>query len=111
MAVEAASFSTVIDSMSCGFIMLRKLSAPEMPPSSRGTPSTTISGSLLAFREAPPRTRIVLPDVAEPELDIICTPDTLPLISCSGEEIEPLLKSFAFTVATEPVRSLLRVVP
>ena len=71
MAVEAASFNTVIDSMSCGLIILRKLSAPEIPPSSKGTPSTTINGSLEALSEAPPRTRIVLPDVAEPEFDMI----------------------------------------
>ena len=112
MAVEEASFNTVMLSISEGLIMLRKLLLlPEIPPCSNGTPSSTISGSLLAFREAPPRTRMVLPAEAEPLLDIICTPETLPLINCSGEETRPLLKSFDFTVATEPVRSLFLAVP
>src|SRR5574344_131591 len=112
MAVEDASLSTVMLSISAGFIKLRKLLAlPDMPPCSKGTPSRTISGSLLALREAPPRTRIVLPAVAEPLLLMICTPAIFPLISCSGELICPTLKSLDDTVDTEPVRSLRRVVP
>ena len=109
---EEASFNTVMLSISDGLIILRKLLLlPEIPPCSNGTPSSTIRGSLLAFRDAPPRTRMVLPAEAEPLLDIICTPETLPLINCSGEETRPLLKSFDFTVATEPVRSLFLAVP
>ena len=112
MAVEEASFNTVMLSISAGLIMLRKLlELPEMPPCSNGTPSSTIRGSLLALSEAPPRTRMVLPAEAEPLFDMICTPETLPLINCSGDDTNPLLKSLELTVATEPVRSLLRAVP
>ena len=94
IAVEEASFNTVMLSMSLGLIILRKLlEFPEIPPCSNGTPSRTISGSLLAFNDAPPRIRIVLPAVAEPLFDIICTPEILPLISCSGLLTIPLLKS------------------
>ena len=99
-------------SISFGLMRLRKLpSLPLIPPCSRGTPSNTISGSLLAFSEAPPRTRIVLPEVGEPLLDMICTPEIFPLISCSGELTSTMLKSLLLTFVTEPVRSLLRCVP
>ena len=70
-----------------------------------GTPSNTISGSLDALRDAPPRTRIVEPEVGDPPPLIICTPATLPFTSSSGEEIIPLLKSFSPIDDTEPVRS------
>ena len=112
MAVEEASLSTVMLSMSFGLIRLRKLlPLPDMPPCSKGMPSRTMSGSLLALSEAPPRMRIVEPAVAEPLFDMICTPATLPLMSCSGLLTSPLLKSLDCTVDTEPVRSLRRVVP
>ena len=47
------------------------------------------NGSLLAFREAPPRIRIVLPAPGAPPLEVICTPAALPAINCSGVEICP----------------------
>ena len=98
--------------MSLGLIRLKKLLLlPLIPPISRGTPSRTINGSLLAFKEAPPRIRMVLPAVGEPLLDMICTPAILPLMSCSGELIIPSLKSLLLTLATAPVRSPFREVP
>ena len=91
---------------------LRKLPLlPLIPPASKGTPSSTISGSLLALKEAPPRIRIVLPALGEPLFDITCTPADFPLISCSGEPTSPALKSLLFTVLTEPVKSFFVILP
>src|SRR4029078_6534642 len=107
-----------IDSMSLGLIILNGSEEPEMDevPSgfrfgANGTPSTTISGSLLALSEAPPRIRIVLPAPGAPPLEVICTPATFPAISCSGVVIVPLLKSFAVMLVTAPVRSFFILVP
>ena len=106
MAVDEASFNTVMLSISLGLIRLRKLPLPETePPTSIGTPSNTMSGSFEALSDAPPRMRMVDPAVGEPPPLTICTPAILPLTSASGEEIIPLLKSFSLTEATEPVRS------
>ncbi|MNI17070.1 hypothetical protein D3C73_704270 [compost metagenome] len=112
IAVDDASLSTVMLSISFGLIRLRKLPLlPLIPPVSKGTPSNTIKGSLLALKEAPPRIRIVLPEEGEPLLDITCTPAVFPLISCSGEPTSPLLKSLLPTVLTAPVRSFFVVLP
>src|SRR6478752_6748737 len=118
MAVADASFKIFIDSMSFGLIKLSGSGDPaiEGVPSrflfgANGTPSTTINGSLLAFSEAPPRIRIVLPEPGAPPLDVICTPATFPAISCSGVVIDPLLKSFAVIAVTAPVRSFFLLVP
>ena len=98
--------------MSFGFIRLRKFPPPDMePPTSIGTPSSTINGSLDALSDAPPRMRMVETDVGEPPPFTICTPAILPFTSSSGDETMPLLKSLVPTEATEPVRSLLRCVP
>ena len=59
--------------------------------------------TLLALSEAPPRTRMVLPAEAEPLFDMICTPETLPLINCSGDDTNPLLKTLELTIAKESV--------
>ena len=64
----------------------------------------TISGSLLALRDAPPRIRMVLPAPGEP-LDVICTPATLPTSSSLGVEIAPFWKFLSLMLVTEPVRS------
>jgi hypothetical protein len=66
---------------------------------------------LEALSDAPPRTRMVEPLLGEPPLLVICTPAILPLMSSSGEEMTPLLKSFSLTAATEPVRSFFFCVP
>ena len=89
MAVDEASFSTVMLSMSDGFIILMKLPLPVIPPFSKGTPSTTINGSLDAFRDAPPRIRMLLPADGEPPELIICTPETFPLMSRSLLRVTP----------------------
>ena len=102
----------VMLSMSFGLIKLRKFPLPlTLPPTSIGTPSSTIRGSFEAFSDAPPRIRMVLPADGEPPPLTICTPLTLPLISCSGELMTPWLKSLLLTLETEPVRSLLRCTP
>src|SRR3712207_8294987 len=50
------------------------------PPRSTLFPYTTLfrSGSLLAFNDARPRTRIVLPAPGAPLLEVMVTPATLP---------------------------------
>src|SRR5574344_186259 len=112
MAVEEASLRIVILSISLGLTRLRKFPLPAiLPETSNGTPSITINGSFDALRDAPPRIRMVLPSVGEPPPLVICTPLTLPLMSCSAELIKPPLKSLLVTLLTEPVRSLLRCVP
>jgi hypothetical protein len=87
------------------------LGEPAIPPLSNGTPSTTIKGSLLAFREAPPRILITLPLPGAPPFGVMLTPATLPAINCSGVVIAPFTKSFELIVVTAPVRSFLRAVP
>ena len=88
-AVADASFNTLIDSISFGFIVLNKLPVPDIPLPSTGTPSITIKGSLLAFKDAPPRIRILLPPPADPPPEVICKPATLPCNNCSDEGINP----------------------
>ena len=89
MAVAAASFKMVKVAISLGLIRLNVLDAPDIPLPLKGTPSITISGSLLAFNEAPPRIRMVLPAPGEPPLLVIDTPATLPAINCSGVVMLP----------------------
>ncbi len=88
-AVADASFNTLIDSISLGLMVLNKFPEPEMPLLSTGTPSTTISGSLLAFKEAPPRIRILLPPPALPPPLVTCKPATFPTNNCSEDAICP----------------------
>ena len=56
--------------MSFGLIDANKLDAPETPPTSIGTPSITISGSLLT-NEEPPLSLIVEPEPGAPPLVVI----------------------------------------
>ena len=96
MAAADASFKTVKVSISFGLIKLNGLATPdieELPllsfAFSKGIPSITIKGSLLAFKEAPPRIRITLPEPGAPPLEVIDTPATLPDINCSGVAMLP----------------------
>ena len=97
--------------MSFGLINANGFACPEIPPPSIGIPSITIKGSLLAFNEAPPLIRMVLPAPGAPLLLIIDTPATLPAINCSGVVIAPVLKSLAVTVDTEPDKSFFLTEP
>ena len=105
MAVAEASLRTFIDSMSAGLIELSALGAPGSVPPSMGTPSMTMSGSLEALSEAPPRMRIVEPEPGPPPPGTICTPAILPVMSWSGVEMAPFWKSLLEIVVMEPVRS------
>ena len=89
MAAADASFKTVKVSISFGLIKLNGLETPEIFEFSKGIPSITIKGSLLAFKEAPPRIRITLPEPGAPPLEVIDTPATLPDINCSGVAMLP----------------------
>ena len=88
-AVAEASLRILIDSMSFGLMVFNTLADPAIPLPSTGTPSITISGSLLALSDAPLRIRILLPPPAEPPPEVICNPETLPTKNCSDEAIFP----------------------
>ena len=111
IAVAEASLRTTKEAISLGLINDSGLAAPAIPPLSKGTPSTTIKGSLLALMDVPPLNLMVLPDPGAPSLVFTFSPETLPIINCSGVAIEPLTKFFSPTTTAEPVRSLLRMVP
>src|SRR5262249_28521190 len=87
------------------------LCVPEVPPPSKGTPSTTNRGSLLPLIEDVPLILIVTAAPGSPLEGVIVTPGVRPCISCSGVEITPLLKSFVDSAATDPVASLTLLVP
>ena len=97
--------------MSLGFIKFNGFAAPATPPLSSGTPSITISGSLLAFIDVPPLILMVLPEPGAPLLELILTPGIFPITNCSGVVTEPLLKSSLFTITAEPVKSFVLAVP
>ncbi len=64
----------------------------DSPPCSNGTPSSTIRGSLLAFREAPPRTRISTTSRGRTTVGHDLYTRNLTINLCSAEETRPLLK-------------------
>src|SRR5690554_899325 len=105
MAVADASFSTVKVSISLGLTKAKKLLLPFRFLLSRGTPSTITKGSLEAFNDDPPRTRMVEPLPGAPPELVITTPALLPTKRSCGEVIAPRLKSLALTTSTEPVAS------
>ena len=105
MAVAEASFKTVNVSISPGLMVFSGFLIPEISSLSIGTPSITKSGSLLAESDEPPRMRMVEPEPGAPPPEVIWTPGILPITSCSGEVMEPLLKSSALTAVTDPVAS------
>ncbi len=67
------------------------LGAPDTAVFSMGTPSMTMSGSLLALSEAPPRIRIRPPAPGEPS-GVICTPAILPDEEVAGRGDSTLLE-------------------
>jgi hypothetical protein len=101
---------TFIVAISWGLSVLRMLGAPETAEFSMGTPSMTISGSLLALSEAPPRMRIRPPAPGEPS-GVICTPATLPTSRSLAVEIAPFWKLFSPMEVIEPVRSFFCIEP
>ena len=111
MAVAEASFSTVKLSMSSGLMEDSGSDMPEMPSLETGRPSMTMSGSLEALMEEPPRIRMVAPAPGIPEPAVTTTPALLPRRRSAGVVMTPLLISSALTVETDPVRSLFLTVP
>ena len=97
MAVEEASFSTVMSWMSVAGMLLM---------SSTGNPSTIYSGSLLCVIEPPPRTRIFTLASGEPSEVVTCTPESLPVRASAAEATGTSASALLSTVATEPVISL-----
>src|SRR5690606_6749239 len=77
-AAAEASFKTLILSISLGLMVLSRFAEPDTPLLSTGTPSITINGSLLAFNDADPLIRILLPPPAAPPPGVISNPGTLP---------------------------------
>src|SRR5690606_42142909 len=78
MAVAEASLSTVNDSMSLGLMEASELALPPMVLLSIGNPSITMSGSLDALSDDPPRMRMVAPLPGAPLLVVTETPATFP---------------------------------
>ena len=70
-----------------------------------GTPSITMSGSLLLVMDVPPRIRIEMAPPGSP-LSMMLTPATLPWMSCSALKTRPGLNSSGVTASITPVRSL-----
>ena len=97
--------------MSLGLMNERKFELPAMLLLSIGTPSIIIKGSLEAFNDEPPRTRMVAPLPGAPPELVITTPGLFPTSKSCGEVIAPLLKSFEVTATTEPVASDFLTVP
>ena len=102
MAVEDASFSTVMSSMSDAGIS-------EMD--STGKPSTINSGVLSPVIEPPPRTRIFISASGDPSVVVICTPAILPVNASVADATGTTVNASEFTVATEPVKSFFLAVP
>src|SRR5664280_2717565 len=97
--------------MSLGLINERKFELPATLALLIGTPSIIIRGSLEAFNDEPPRTRIVAPAPGAPPEFVITTPGLLPTSRSRGEVIAPLLKSFELTATIDPVTSFFLTVP
>jgi len=76
--VADASLRTVNVSISSGLMEPIMFDAPSIVELSTGTPSITISGSLLADNDAPLLIRIVDPEPGAPELLTTFTPATFP---------------------------------
>ena len=66
MAVADASFKIEKDAISFGLSKANGFATPAMLEFDSGIPSITIKGSLLAFKEEPPRILIVLPEPGAP---------------------------------------------
>ena len=98
MAVDEASLSTEICSMSAELMSFRSLTASI-------TPSTTISGSFDAEIERVPRTRIEVVAPGAPEVDMMSTPAMRPCRAWSTDVLGTSRMSDIFTLETEPVRS------
>ena len=105
MAVAEASFNTVNDSISLGLIIAKTLLIPLAVLLSIAKPSTTMSGSLEALREAPPRIRICAPAPGVPPSVITSTPAILPTIISVALLVIPFDSSSGLIAVTDPVRS------
>ena len=84
---------------------------PSVPFVSIGTPSITINGSLVAFKEAPPRIRIVAPPSGWPPFDVTTTPGAAPTRRSCAEVARPASISSGFKVEMAPVASSFFTVP
>src|SRR5688572_13783961 len=101
-------------STSLGFSVLKRFAVVckrEASPVLMGTPSTTHSGAVDAVIELTPRIRIAWLDPGCPDEAVDCTPATCPCNALSMEVKGLFSISAAFTVATEPVRSVRFLVP
>ena len=97
--------------MSCGLTSDNGLVTPLTPVWSIATPSITINGLLDAFKDEPPRIRIVEPAPGVPPSFVTLTPATLPeSISCALTT-SPLFFPSGFRAVTEPVKSLFLTAP
>ena len=106
-----ASFRTVKDSISDGFIVLSGLLNPSGALLPIITPSITTNGSFLADREEPPRIRIEEEEPGCPVEEATDTPATLPINISWGLTCKPRFFSSGLMAITEPVASFFLTVP
>ena len=105
-AVEAASFRTVIDSTSRGFIIVRAFVFV------LGTPSITISAFALFWLAVPiPRIRIPMSTPGWPSIEDTCKPGMAPSSALDSVELACELISFESIELIEPVRSFFLAEP
>ena len=92
---EAASFNTVIFSISSGLM--------DAKPEVVGKPSITTNGSFPPLIEAAPRTRITKPPFGSPLAWLICTPENFPCNFSPIRETGISDSSLASSLLIDPV--------
>src|SRR5690554_1870881 len=98
--------------MSFELIVLNGSAIPLTPVAlSTGTPSITMSGSLLADMDERPRRRMLEEEPGAPPDDTTLRPATFPANRSEGDVAKPLFSLVASTAVTEPVASSFLTVP
>src|SRR5690606_14795751 len=102
MAVEDASFNTVIVSISDGDTSEILLT---------GKPSTIYNGLLSCDSDVPPRTRILISASGDPSVEVTCTPAKRPVSVSATVATGIFFKSSPPTDTIDPVKSAFLAVP
>ena len=110
----AASFNTVVDSISSGLIELNTFEDAALCPKFPvviATPSTIYKGEVLPVIEPIPLIWISPEDPGAPVLEETRTPDTFPAKALSIDSTLTLLSSSELTVLAAPVNEAFLAVP
>src|SRR5690606_36147442 len=108
MEAEAASFKTSMEAMSLGLMEAKAFwePCPDRPTEATCTPSTIYKGSVPAFMEPTPLICTLSLPPGCPELEVTCTPATLPCMARSKDWMGRSSNISPFTEAMAPVTSL-----